>query len=59
MLEFRELSHAFLRKNLFLNVSLRLLPNERYGVVGANGSGKSTLLKILARELESDGGQVI
>lgn len=58
MIELRELSHGFLRKNLFQDVSLRLLPNERYGIVGANGSGKSTLLRILAHEFEPDSGEV-
>lgn len=58
MIELRELSHGFLRKNLFQDVSLRLLPNERYGIVGANGSGKSTLLRIMAHELEPDSGEV-
>lgn len=58
MIELRELSHGFLRKSLFSNVSLRLLTNERYGVVGANGCGKSTLLKIIAGEIESDSGEI-
>lgn len=58
MIELRELSHGFLRKSLFANVALRMLPGERYGVVGANGSGKSTLLKIIANEIEADGGEV-
>jgi|SRR5579871_5225962 len=58
MIELRHLSHGFLRKSLFQDVSLRLLPNERYGVVGANGSGKSTLLKIIAGSYEPDSGEV-
>lgn len=58
MIEVRELSHGFLKKSLFQNVSLRFLPNERYGVVGANGSGKSTFLKIIALEIEPDSGEV-
>ena len=57
-MKFRDLSHGFLRKSLFNDVSLRLLPHERYGVTGANGSGKSTLLKIIAHVFEPDGGSV-
>lgn len=58
MIEVRELSHGFLKKSLFHNVSLRFLPNERYGVVGANGSGKSTFLRIIALEMEPDSGEI-
>lgn len=58
MIEVRNLSHGFQRKSLFNNVAIRFLPNERYGIVGANGSGKSTFLKILAKEIEPDGGDV-
>lgn len=58
MIELKKLSHGFLRKSLFSNVSLRLLANERYGIVGANGCGKSTLLKIISGEIEPDDGEV-
>lgn len=40
------------------NVCLEIHRGERVGLVGPNGCGKSTLLKILARELESDGGEL-
>ncbi|EYF06152.1 ATPase component of ABC transporter [Chondromyces apiculatus DSM 436] len=33
---------------LFEDVSLKLNPGARYGLVGANGSGKTTLLKVLS-----------
>src|SRR5580658_2093265 len=59
MIELKGLSHGFLRKSLFDNVSLRMMPGQRYGVVGANGSGKSTLLRIIAGELEADSGEVL
>jgi ATPase subunit of ABC transporter with duplicated ATPase domains len=58
MIEVRDLSHGFLRKSLFHDVSLRFMKNERYGIVGANGSGKSTFLRILAQEIEPDTGEV-
>jgi ATP-binding cassette subfamily F protein uup len=43
---------------LFEKLSFTLGPGTRLGVLGANGSGKSTLLRILAGEIESDGGEV-
>jgi len=58
MIDLKKLSHGFLRKSLFSNVSLRLMGNERYGIVGANGCGKSTLLKIISGEIEPDDGEV-
>lgn len=58
MIDLKKLSHGFLRKSLFSNVTLRLMVNERYGIVGANGCGKSTLLKIISGEIEPDDGEV-
>ena len=45
-------------RRLLRGLDLVLLPGRRLGVVGANGSGKSTLLKLLAGELEPDGGVI-
>jgi len=45
-------------RQLVRDLDLVLLPGRRLGLVGANGSGKSTLLKLLAGELEPDGGMI-
>ena len=45
-------------KELFKNITLRLAPGERLGLVGVNGAGKTTLLKLLNGELEPSSGHV-
>ncbi|WP_370449909.1 ATP-binding cassette domain-containing protein [Cellulomonas sp. PhB143] len=43
---------------LFDDVTWRLGPGDRYGVVGVNGAGKTTLLALLAGRRLPDGGRV-
>ncbi|WP_425450759.1 ABC-F family ATP-binding cassette domain-containing protein [Xylanimonas oleitrophica] len=40
------------------DVTWRLGPGDRFGVVGVNGAGKTTLLSLLAGRREPDGGRV-
>ncbi len=47
MVVITNLAMSYGSKLLFTDCSLNLLPNFRYGLVGANGAGKSTLLKLL------------
>jgi ATP-binding cassette subfamily F protein uup len=42
---------------LFAGLSLAVHPGDRICLVGRNGSGKSTLLKVMAGEVEPDGGE--
>src|SRR5512144_3314728 len=46
-------------KPLFENVSVKFGEGNRYGLIGANGCGKSTFMKILGRDLEQSGGEVM
>ena len=45
-------------RKLFDNITLRLAPGERLGLVGVNGAGKTTLLKLLNGEITPDAGKV-
>jgi branched-chain amino acid transport system ATP-binding protein len=41
------------------DVSLRLLPGERLGLIGPNGSGKTTMINCVSGALTNDGGRVL
>ena len=51
-------SHGYGDRILFRDVSFRLQPGERVGLVGANGTGKSTLMGILTGQNMPDQGRV-
>ena len=58
MISVTELALAFGDRFLFKDVSLKFIPGNCYGIIGANGSGKSTFLKLLAGELKPDRGEI-
>lgn len=41
------------------DVSFRIAPGERIGIVGWTGSGKSTLIRLLARLYDVDSGEIL
>jgi len=45
-------------KEIFSDITWRLGPGERFGVVGANGTGKTTLIKLITGELKPTQGRV-
>ena len=45
-------------KEIFQNITLRLAPGERLGLVGVNGAGKTTLLRLLNGEVAPSSGKV-
>ena len=44
---------------LFLDASMSVFRGEKVGLVGPNGSGKSTIFRMIVREEQPDGGQVV
>jgi len=56
MIAINNLSVQYGNKHLFKNLSCRIHPGDRIGLVGVNGAGKSTLLKIIAGSVEVDSG---
>ena len=56
MLNVHKLSVSFAGEPLFEDISFRLGPGDRIGLIGKNGAGKSTLLKLLGGELRPDSG---
>jgi ATPase subunit of ABC transporter with duplicated ATPase domains len=43
---------------LFEDVSIKFIPGNCYGLIGANGAGKSTFLKILSGEVSPTSGSI-
>lgn len=50
---------AYGQRVLFKEVSIKFVPGNCYGLIGANGAGKSTFLKILSGEIQQDSGDVM
>ena len=56
LINLRNISLAFGGPPLLEDISLRIEKGERICLLGRNGTGKSTLLKVIAGEIQVDGG---
>lgn len=52
------LTHGFGNREIFANVSFRLLKGEHIALIGANGEGKSTFMDIITFKLQPDEGEI-
>ena len=58
VLDIEELSFEINGKKLLSNLTLRLGPGDRIGILGANGAGKTTLLQLILGRLTPSSGRV-
>ncbi len=58
MIQANNVSLQYGKRVLFDEVNIKFTQGNCYGVIGANGAGKSTFLKILAGDIDPNGGQV-
>jgi ATP-binding cassette subfamily F protein uup len=58
LIEVTGLNKSFGSRRIIHNLEMMISPGKAIGIVGHNGSGKSTLLKLLANELDPEGGMV-
>src|SRR5579859_5722992 len=59
VLQVADLRFGYAGDTLFENVTFSLALGDRVALVAPNGSGKTTLLRILAGEIEPDGGSAV
>ena len=57
LLSIDNLSIAFGAEKLLDGASFQIDPGERVCLIGRNGTGKTTLLRLLAGEIQADGGE--
>ncbi|SDX55657.1 ABC-F family ATP-binding cassette domain-containing protein [Hymenobacter psychrophilus] len=58
MISTSNVSLRYGKRVLFEDVTIKFMPGNVYGLIGANGAGKSTFLKILSGEIEANTGAV-
>ena len=59
MISFNDVSIHFGTQDVLSNVSFKINPRERCGIVGPNGAGKSTIFNLITREISPESGAVV
>ncbi|QDS96403.1 ABC transporter ATP-binding protein uup [Roseimaritima multifibrata] len=58
LISLEELTIGYRGPALLDEVTAKIEPGQRIGLLGRNGAGKTTLMKLLAGEIQPDGGRV-
>lgn len=58
VLDIENLSYQIEDRQLLTDITLRLGPGDRIGILGANGAGKTTLLKLILGKLSPTAGRI-
>jgi len=56
--EAEHVNHSFGAEPIITDLSVRIMRQDRIGIIGPNGCGKSTLIKLLVGELEPGSGTI-
>ena len=59
MINFQNVSIHFGTQDVLRDVSFKINPRERVGIVGPNGAGKSTVFHLITGELSPEKGDVL
>lgn len=58
VIDVKNLSKSFGKQSIIKDLSLEILENDVYGLVGLNGAGKTTLIRLLLGILKPGGGSI-
>ncbi len=58
MLEIKNLTKTYGKRQVLRDLTLRIKPGEIYGLLGPNGAGKTTTINILCNLLKADSGVI-
>lgn len=59
LIRFDKVKISFGATDVLKDATFQINPDERIGLIGRNGSGKTTLLRLMADELEPEGGTIL
>ncbi|OIQ86545.1 polysialic acid transport ATP-binding protein KpsT [mine drainage metagenome] len=52
-------NHGRSHRQILKNINLRVLPGEKWGILGRNGAGKSTLIRVISGSDRPHSGRII